>query len=178
MQVLHCFSDQPFDLFHGLTGRMLAGIQSDTSFGLLGLVPLRLRSLAGYCALFEHQSGLERFVRFLETFCSAVTWRVKEYDLPPTEFDRPIIILGAPRSGTTVVFETLSICPNVWTIGGESHRVGLAIARSIIVDKHDGTLTFECEVGRGTTFVISLPIRSSKEIRLAGTDGGPSGPHC
>ena len=39
-----------------------------------------------------------------------------------TLFDRPIIILAAPRSGSTLLFETLAEAPEVWTIGGESHK--------------------------------------------------------
>jgi uncharacterized protein (TIGR03032 family) len=37
--------------------------------------------------------------------------------------DRPIFIVAAPRSGSTLLFETLARSPSVWTIGGESHRV-------------------------------------------------------
>ena len=37
-------------------------------------------------------------------------------------FDRPIIILAAPRSGSTLLFETLSEAPGIWTVGGESHH--------------------------------------------------------
>jgi hypothetical protein len=39
-----------------------------------------------------------------------------------TLFDRPVIILAAPRSGSTLLFETLAEAPEVWTVGGESHR--------------------------------------------------------
>jgi signal transduction histidine kinase len=35
---------------------------------------------------------------------------------------------------------------------------GLAIAHSVVVDKHRGKLTFDSTVGEGTTFVIVLPI--------------------
>jgi signal transduction histidine kinase len=41
---------------------------------------------------------------------------------------------------------------------GRGTGQGLAIARSIIVNKHGGTLTFETEVGRGTTFYVRLPV--------------------
>jgi two-component system, NtrC family, sensor kinase len=41
---------------------------------------------------------------------------------------------------------------------GKGSGQGLAIARSIVVDKHRGSLTFESEVGRGTTFTIRLPV--------------------
>jgi signal transduction histidine kinase len=37
----------------------------------------------------------------------------------------------------------------------------LAIARSVVVEKHGGELTFETQLGRGTTFVIRLPIEPS-----------------
>jgi hypothetical protein len=38
-------------------------------------------------------------------------------------FDRPIIVLAAPRSGSTLLFETLAEAPMVWTVGGESHQL-------------------------------------------------------
>ena len=41
---------------------------------------------------------------------------------------------------------------------GKGTGQGLAIARSIVVDKHGGTIDFETEVGKGTTFTIYLPI--------------------
>ncbi len=41
---------------------------------------------------------------------------------------------------------------------GKGTGQGLAIARSVIVEKHGGTLHFETEVGKGTTFYIRLPI--------------------
>jgi LPS sulfotransferase NodH len=42
---------------------------------------------------------------------------------PGYEFDRPIIIVAAPRSGSTLLFETLSHAQSLWTIGGESHMI-------------------------------------------------------
>jgi signal transduction histidine kinase len=41
---------------------------------------------------------------------------------------------------------------------GKGTGQGLAIARTVIVDKHGGTLHFETELGQGTTFYIRLPI--------------------
>ncbi len=41
---------------------------------------------------------------------------------------------------------------------GRGTGQGLAIARSVIVERHGGTLTFESTVGEGTEFVIQLPI--------------------
>ena len=42
---------------------------------------------------------------------------------------------------------------------GKGTGQGLAIARNVVVDKHGGTLHFETEIGRGTTFFIRLPIQ-------------------
>ncbi len=39
------------------------------------------------------------------------------------EFDRPIFIVSPPRSGSTLLFETLSAAPQLVTIGGESHNL-------------------------------------------------------
>jgi signal transduction histidine kinase len=41
---------------------------------------------------------------------------------------------------------------------GRGTGQGLAIARSAVVDKHGGTITFESEVGKGTTFIVRIPI--------------------
>jgi signal transduction histidine kinase len=41
---------------------------------------------------------------------------------------------------------------------GRGSGQGLAIARSIVVDKHGGTLGFTSEVGKGTTFSAVLPV--------------------
>ena len=40
---------------------------------------------------------------------------------------------------------------------GKGTGQGLAIAHSIVLEKHGGNLTFETEEGRGTTFIIRLP---------------------
>lgn|GEM_PF-5731301 len=43
---------------------------------------------------------------------------------------------------------------------GKGTGQGLAISRSVIVDKHGGTLDFETEVGKGSTFILRLPVTS------------------
>jgi two-component system NtrC family sensor kinase len=47
---------------------------------------------------------------------------------------------------------------------GKGTGQGLAIARSIVVTKHHGSLTFESEVGKGTTFTIRLPIDNARAL--------------
>ncbi len=51
---------------------------------------------------------------------------------------------------------------------GKGTGQGLAIARSVIVDKHGGTIHFETEEGKGTTFIIRLP-RDGKTLTHEGT---------
>jgi signal transduction histidine kinase len=41
---------------------------------------------------------------------------------------------------------------------GKGSGQGLAIAHAIVVEKHGGTITFETEVGKGTTFIVRLPL--------------------
>jgi signal transduction histidine kinase len=41
---------------------------------------------------------------------------------------------------------------------GQGSGQGLAIAHSVIVDKHKGTIHFETEIGKGTAFTIRLPL--------------------
>lgn len=38
-------------------------------------------------------------------------------------FDRPVFIVSPPRSGSTLLFETLMRAPGVFTIGSESHKL-------------------------------------------------------
>ena len=42
---------------------------------------------------------------------------------------------------------------------GVGTGLGLAISQNIVVDKHGGTIDFWSEVGKGTEFVIALPIK-------------------
>jgi hypothetical protein len=41
--------------------------------------------------------------------------------LPIPRFDRPIFIVAAPRSGSTLLFETLNKHPDIWSLANESH---------------------------------------------------------
>lgn len=45
----------------------------------------------------------------------------ENFQLP--EFEKPIFIVSAPRAGSTLLFETLSQFPDIWTIGDESHEI-------------------------------------------------------
>ncbi len=61
---------------------------------------------------------------------------------------------GIPANIRERIFEPFFTTKEV----GRGSGQGLAIARSIVVDKHGGSLTFESEVNHGTTFSIRLPV--------------------
>jgi len=44
----------------------------------------------------------------------------RELDLDRVAFSRPLIIVAAPRSGSTLLFEVLARCGDFWSIGDES----------------------------------------------------------
>jgi signal transduction histidine kinase len=60
---------------------------------------------------------------------------------------------GIPESIRPRIFDPFFTTKEV----GKGTGQGLAIAHSVIVDKHGGTIRFESEMGKGTTFVITLP---------------------
>lgn len=61
---------------------------------------------------------------------------------------------GIPEAIRPKIFDPFFTTKAVGTGTGQ----GLAIARSVVVDKHGGTIAVESQVGTGTTFVIHLPV--------------------
>jgi signal transduction histidine kinase len=60
---------------------------------------------------------------------------------------------GIPEGVRTRIFDPFFTTKEI----GKGTGQGLAIARSVVVDKHGGTIHFETEMGKGTTFIIRLP---------------------
>ena len=61
---------------------------------------------------------------------------------------------GIPQAVQDKVFNPFFTTKDV----GQGTGQGLAMCHSIIVDKHGGSLTFETEMGAGTTFIVRLPM--------------------
>jgi len=61
---------------------------------------------------------------------------------------------GIPPAIQDKIFDPFFTTKNV----GKGSGQGLAIARAVIVEKHGGEIRFETESGRGTTFIIRIPI--------------------
>jgi signal transduction histidine kinase len=70
---------------------------------------------------------------------------------------------GIPKSAREQIFDPFFTTKGVGVGTGQ----GLAIARSVVVDKHGGTLTFESETGIGTTFFVRIPIERASERAAA-----------
>jgi PAS domain S-box-containing protein len=60
---------------------------------------------------------------------------------------------GIPEKARARVFDPFFTTKEI----GKGTGQGLAIARSVVVDRHSGTIHFETEEGTGTTFIIRLP---------------------
>ncbi|MDX9841139.1 MAG: response regulator [Desulfobulbus sp.] len=79
-----------------------------------------------------------------------------------TKVDQPMLEIrisdtgnGIPQDIQERVFDPFFTTKEV----GKGTGQGLAIARSVVVDKHQGTIRFISEPGRGTTFIIRLPLQ-------------------
>ena len=70
---------------------------------------------------------------------------------------------GIPEGVRAKIFDPFFTTKEV----GKGTGQGLSIARSVIVDKHGGSLTFETVVGQGTTFLIRLPLGSKQTQSVA-----------
>ncbi|MDP3153604.1 MAG: ATP-binding protein [Archangium sp.] len=67
---------------------------------------------------------------------------------------------GIPDAVRQKIFEPFFTTKPV----GKGTGQGLAIARSVVVEKHQGTLTFETQPGVGTTFFIRIPCEGAEEV--------------
>jgi signal transduction histidine kinase len=78
---------------------------------------------------------------------------------------------GIPEAIRERIFEPFFTTKAV----GRGTGQGLAIARGIVVERHGGTLDFDTEVGRGTTFHIRLPLEAVRsKSSIWSVDGAAS----
>jgi hypothetical protein len=84
--------------------------------------------------------------------------------------EQPVFIVCAPRSGSTLFFETLSQSPSLWTVGGESHSVieGMPSLHPASRRYHSNRLT---EADATPEIVAELEERFRRQLR--DRDGRP-----
>jgi len=94
--------------------------------GVEACLPLRHGNPLNRCYLVEARNA----DRVAEALVSAgrrelcLVPRVVRLNIPSQDLiRRPLIILSAPRAGSTMLFETFSASPELWTVGGESHEI-------------------------------------------------------
>jgi len=62
---------------------------------------------------------------------------------------------GIPKEVQPRIFDPFFTTKEI----GKGTGQGLTISHAVIVEKHKGTITFETEEGKGTTFIIRLPLK-------------------
>jgi len=74
---------------------------------------------------------------------------------------------GIPESIRSKLFDPFFTTKKI----GKGTGLGLALAHTIIVDQHGGTIDFQSTPGTGTTFIIRLPIQTDPAIIAPAGDG-------
>jgi len=90
----------------------------------------------------------------------------------PPVLERPVVILSAPRAGSTLLFETLSQAAGVFTIGGESHQLIESIAA---LRPGRGMVNSNRLTRRDATTAIVTELRQRFASRIADRDRQPPG---
>lgn len=67
---------------------------------------------------------------------------------------------GIPEHARDRIFDPFYTTKEV----GKGTGQGLAISHEVITEKHGGTISFTTETGKGTTFIIQLPLEEEKNI--------------
>ena len=84
--------------------------------------------------------------------------------------ERPLIILSAPRAGSTLLFETLAQAAGIYTIGGESHQLIESIAA---LRPGRGVVSSNRLTRKDATTEIIAELRKRFAGRLLDRDGQP-----
>jgi LPS sulfotransferase NodH len=92
------------------------------------------------------------------------------HDGSDREFRRPVLIVSAPRSGSTLLFETLARAGNVFTIGDESHRLieGIEALNPMLAGFASNRLD-----AAAATPAVSATLRARFRTELVDRDGNP-----
>jgi len=91
---------------------------------------------------------------------------------PPT-FQRPVIIVAAPRSGSSLLFETLARSPDLWTVGGESHELIESVAS---LNPANRGFDSNCLTAADATPEAGNAVRNNFLARLRDSEGRPLTP--
>ncbi len=86
--------------------------------------------------------------------------------------------VGIPPENRSKIFDPFFTTREV----GQGCGQGLTLVRAIVVEQHNGSIEVESEVGRGSTFIVRLPlerpVQSSNPVPSDAGTGGTSGLQC
>lgn len=106
------------------------------------------------------KDGADKGMIRISTRCGADDWvEIRISDNGP----------GVPEAIRHKIFDPFFTTKQV----GKGTGQGLAISHDVVVKKHGGKISFETEMGKGTTFVIQLPVVVSQES-MNNENGAPA----
>lgn len=118
-----------------------------------------LNIIVNACHAIADKYGAEKLGRIeISTSCSADEVILRITDNGP----------GIPDAVKDRIFDPFFTTKEV----GKGTGQGLAMARSLIVDRHGGKLTCETRLGEGTTFEIRLPLHTPDDDADDSSEGG------
>ncbi len=71
------------------------------------------------CLIAANGISEEKLVKIVQRL---LEFRLLREEFQPPHFEQPLFIVSAPRAGSTLLFETLSRFPQLWTTAKESHE--------------------------------------------------------
>ncbi|MCT8977148.1 ATP-binding protein [Clostridium sp. CX1] len=76
--------------------------------------------------------------------------------------------IGIPENKLEFIFERFAQVDRSTTRKKEGSGIGLALVKSL-VEMHEGTICAKSELGKGSEFIITLPVKSSNEEEVEGS---------
>ena len=130
-----------------------------------------------FAQLFGGEGGARREAAEFNVTCAAsrsgaATRPAAAIDELPV-IERPIIILSAPRAGSTLLFETLAQAAGVHTIGGESHKLIESIEA---LRPGGGAVTSNRLTAKDATPAIVSELRRRFAAQVRDREGKPPAP--
>jgi len=92
---------------------------------------------------------------------------IKKIEISTDRIDEDMIRLSIRDHGKGISEENLArLFKEKFTTKDTGHGIGLVVCKNII-DRHQGKIAVESQIGDGTTFTIDLPVRQEKTEKVA-----------
>jgi signal transduction histidine kinase/ligand-binding sensor domain-containing protein/DNA-binding response OmpR family regulator len=123
--------------------------------------------------IFNLLSNAFKFTKEGGEICLSMSFQ-SGFDQPKSMFSISVADtgIGIAAESKTKIFERFFTDNNVTAILNQGSGIGLSIVKEF-VELHGGEITIDSELGRGTTFVVTLPIEVIAEERTITVDENP-----